>query len=75
MKTLNEIEEGKSVKVKEILGGFGVRQHLYTHGIHIGDIILVKRRSAWRGPIIIEVHGSEVALGRGVAFKIEVEEP
>ena len=40
MKTLNEIEEGKKVKVKEILGGFGVRHHLSTHGIHIGDIVL-----------------------------------
>jgi ferrous iron transport protein A len=74
MKTLNEIEEGKKVKVKEILGGFGVRQHLSTHGIHIGDIVLIKRSSVWGGPIIIEVHGSKVALGRGIAFKIEVEE-
>lgn len=74
MKTLNEIEEGKKVKVKEILGGFGVRHHLSTHGIHIGDIVLIKRRATWGGPILIEVHGSEVALGRGITFKIEVEE-
>lgn len=74
MKNLNEIEEGKKVRVKEIHGGFGVRQHLLTHGIHIGDIVLIKRRSVWRGPLIIEVHGSEVALGRGVAFNIEVED-
>jgi ferrous iron transport protein A len=62
------------MRVNEILGGFCVRQHLSTHGIHIGDIVLIKRCSAWRGPIIIEVHGSEVALGRGITFKIEVEE-
>jgi ferrous iron transport protein A len=74
MKTLNQIEEGKKVKVKEILGGFGVRQQLSTHGIHIGDIVLIKRSSVWGGAIIIEVHRSEVALGRGVTFKIEVEE-
>ena len=74
METLNEIEEGKKARVLEILGGRGARQHLSTHGIHIGDILLVKRQSAWGGPILIEVHGSEVALGRVIASKVKVEE-
>ena len=58
----------------EVLGGKGIRQHLSTHGIHAGDIVLVKRSSAWGGPILIEVHGSEVALGSGVASRVQVEE-
>jgi len=73
MKTLNEIEEGKRARVLEILGGRGTRQHLSTHGIHPGDTLFVKRQSAWGGPILIEVHGSEVALGRGIASKVQVE--
>ena len=74
MKTLEEAEEGKKVRVLHILSGMGVRQHLSAHGIHMGDIILVKRLSAWGGPVLIEVHGSEVALGRGVASRVQVEE-
>jgi ferrous iron transport protein A len=52
----------------------GVRQHLSSVGIHVGDTVQVKRHAVWRGPILIEVHGSEVALGRGIASKIQVEE-
>jgi ferrous iron transport protein A len=74
IKTLNEIEEGKKARVLEVLGGMGMRQHLSTLGIHAEDIVLVKRSSAWGGPILIEVHGSEVAVGRGVASKVQVEE-
>jgi Fe2+ transport system protein FeoA len=32
------------------------------------------RYGALRGPILIEVHGSQVALGRGIASKVVVEE-
>lgn len=74
MKTLRDIEEGKKAKVLLIGGGMSVRQHLSTIGIHVEDTVLVKRRAVWGGPILLEVHGSEVALGRGVASKIQVEE-
>jgi ferrous iron transport protein A len=74
MKSLSELEEGRKAKVLNILGGMGLRQHLSTHGIHVGDIVLVKRSSAWGGPILIELHGSEVALGRGIASWVQVEE-
>jgi ferrous iron transport protein A len=43
-------------------------------GIHPGDIVTVVRCGALRGPILIRVHGCQVALGRGVASKIIVEE-
>jgi ferrous iron transport protein A len=74
MRFLSEIEEGKKARVLHISGGMGVRQHLSTHGIHVGDIVLVKKSSAWGGPILIEVHGSEVALGKGIASRVQVEE-
>ncbi len=74
MKFLGELEEGKKARILDILGGVDMRQHLSTLGINRGDIVLVKRLSAWGGPILIEVNGSEVALGRGIAFRVQVEE-
>jgi len=74
MKTIADIHEGKKARGLEIIGGRGVRQQLSSHGIHIGDTLIVKKHSAWGGPILIEVHGSEVALGKGVASKVQVEE-
>jgi ferrous iron transport protein A len=43
-------------------------------GIHPGDTITMLRIGALRGPILIEVHSSQVALGRGIASKVIVEE-
>ncbi|KUK99364.1 MAG: hypothetical protein XE08_0059 [Parcubacteria bacterium 32_520] len=71
--TLDSISENKTVKVIDISGGWGVRQRLSGLGIHPGDVITVKKSAIVRGPILISVHGNQVALGRGVARKIIVE--
>jgi ferrous iron transport protein A len=72
--TLDQIYENRIVKVIGIQGGLGVRQRLNQMGIHPGDTITIVRHGALGGPILIEVQGSQVALGRGVASKLIVEE-
>jgi Fe2+ transport system protein FeoA len=39
-------------------------------GIHLGESGIVKRNSF--GPILLSINGNSIALGRGVAAKIEV---
>jgi ferrous iron transport protein A len=72
--TLDQVYENKRAKVIDIQGGAGVRQRLGQMGIHPGDIVTILRFGALRGPILIEVHGSQVALGRGIASRVTVEE-
>jgi ferrous iron transport protein A len=72
--TLDQIYENKKATVTDIQGGQGIRQRLGQMGIHPGDTITMLRYGALRGPILVEVHGSQVALGRGIAFRIIVEE-
>ncbi len=74
MTSLDKIFENKKAKVIDIQGGQGIRQRLGQMGIHPGDIITILRFGVLRGPILIEVHGSQVALGRGIASRIMVEE-
>jgi ferrous iron transport protein A len=71
--TLDLIKEGQKVKVIDIYGGWGIRQRLGCLGIHLGDVITVKKSAIMHGPILIIVHGNQVALGRGVARKVLVE--
>jgi len=71
--TLDSIGENKKAKVVSVTGGWGIRQRLGCLGIHPGDIITVKKSAIMRGPILISVHGNQVALGRGVARKVVVE--
>jgi ferrous iron transport protein A len=72
--TLDQMFEKSKAKVIDIRGGPGVRQRLSQMGIHPGDIITILRYGALRGPLLIEIHGSQVALGRGIASKIIVVE-
>ncbi len=72
MKSLNLIPSGKEVVVKEVLGGFGFKSRLYGLGIFPGEKIKVIHNS--QGPIIIRVGNTKLAIGKGQASKILVEE-
>jgi ferrous iron transport protein A len=72
--TLDQVTENRKAQVIDIQGGQRIRQRLSQMGIHPGDMITILRYGALRGPILIEIHGSQVALGRGIASKIIIEE-
>jgi ferrous iron transport protein A len=72
--TLDQIYESGKAKVIDIQGGAGIRQRLSQMGIHPGDLITMVRYGVLGGPLLIEIHGSQVALGRGIGSKIIVEE-
>ncbi len=70
--TLDQIKSGETVLVEHIKGGWGCSQRLNQMGIHAGDPVKIKRNAVLGGPILIQVHGSEVALGRGMARHVVV---
>lgn len=71
--TLDMLREEDNATVHDILGGHGVRHRLESLGVHPGDGVKVVRIGLLGGPVLIEIHGSRVAVGRGMARKIEVE--
>ncbi len=73
MMTLEHVELGQSARVVEIEGGRVVRSHLNSMGIHVGGALMVVERAPFHGPVLIDVDGTRVALGRGIARKINVE--
>jgi ferrous iron transport protein A len=73
MNTLDNVALRRTARVIVIDGGHQARAHLNTLGIHVGDWIRVVERAPFKGPILVEVHGSRVALGRGVAAKVQVD--
>ncbi len=50
-----------------------LRIKLMQYGLHVGDQVQVLRSAPLGGPLMIEVNGREIALGRTVAEKILVE--
>jgi ferrous iron transport protein A len=73
MMALDTVDVRKQARVMVIDGGHRVRAHLNTLGIHVGDWLTVVERAPFRGPVLVEVNGTRLALGRGVASKVQVE--
>lgn len=73
VQSLDKIHKGSVATVHLIEGGWRIRQKLNQMGIHCGDEIRIKNHGYLGGPTLIEVHGSQVAVGRGMAKKILVQ--
>ncbi len=72
MTTALDLNEGEKGIVKRINGGYRLQAQLNNLGIHEDDLIEIKRKARF-GPLLITVHNSNVAIGRGIASKIEIE--
>lgn len=72
MKLLN-VEDNIQVEIISCKGGRGISSKLRQLGLMPGDRITVIQRAPFNGPLLVEANGRTVALGRGVAGKIEVK--
>ena len=68
---LTELKANNIVIVKEIVAGHKAHRFLADLGIHEGEKIRIVKNDV--GPIIVEVKGTRVAIGRGLAGKIQVK--
>jgi ferrous iron transport protein A len=73
MVTLVEFSEGESARVVSIEGGSDIVKRLYHLGIREGVKIKKLVGMSRKGPIIVKISHSQVALGRGMASRIMVD--
>ena len=66
------VEAGLNVSVISLHGGLHVRKRLSDLGLAPGMMVRVVQRDP-KGPIILAVKESRLAIGRGMAHKIMVE--
>lgn len=69
---LVDIDDGKSAIIISVNGGRMLTKRLADLGLTTGTEIKVLRRTLFAGPVQIEVSGSRLVLGRGLAAKILV---
>ncbi len=72
-KMLSEIKTGDQVTLQSIMVGRELTSRLTSLGLTPGAMIEVLQNYG-RGPIIVNVRGTHVALGRGEARKLLVSE-
>jgi ferrous iron transport protein A len=71
--SLSAVPRGRSVQIKEIRGGHQILSRLGSLGFTPGARLKVIQNYG-RGPIIVHLRDTRVALGRGEALKILVED-
>lgn len=67
---LTELRPGETGVVSQVNCGHGAEKKLSSRGIKRGRRI--KMVSSSRGPVVVEGRGSRMAIGRGMARRIEV---
>jgi Fe2+ transport system protein FeoA len=70
---LLDVEVGILVKVIGFEGNEKFQDRLLQHGLYPGDQARILRAAPLKGPLLVDVSGRELALGRAVAQKILVE--
>jgi ferrous iron transport protein A len=70
---LTEMEDGQTGIIVSVLGGKILTKRLADLGITSGTGVKVIRRTLFSGPVQVEVAGSRLVLGNGLASKILVE--
>jgi len=73
MISLSELDTGKAAMIKHIEDGHSIRKRLEALGIRIGKDIKKVTAQPFKGPLVIEVEGIQIAIERSMAAKIFVE--
>ncbi len=70
---VTQLKFGQKGTVVEIQGGFGLSRRLESMGIRAGKKITKISAQFWRGPQIVKVDNTQVAIGFGTAKKIFIK--
>ena len=66
------LKAGEKGIIASINGGFGMVRKLNALGIHEGRVITKVSTQWMRGPIVIRIGSTDMAIGYGMASKIMV---
>ena len=71
MKSLLNVPSGQQAQLVSV--SERLLRKLRQYGLHLGDTLRVLRSAPLGGPLLVEVNGRELALGRSVAENLFVE--
>lgn len=70
---LTMMKAGQMGRVVQIFGGHGLIRRLEVLGIRVGKRVRKVSSQLMRGPVVLEVDNTRLAIGFGMASKILVE--
>lgn len=69
--SLTKLNSGEHCRIQKINAGTNATRRLYEMGLNTGSNIKVVKNDI--GPVIVSIYGNKIAVGRGLAEKIIVE--
>ncbi|RLI98708.1 MAG: ferrous iron transport protein A [Candidatus Aenigmatarchaeota archaeon] len=70
---ITQLKGGEKGELKRIDGGISFRRKISSLNIRPGKMVRKVTSQPLRGPVVIEVDGRRLTIGRGMAMKIFVE--
>ena len=67
---LSDAKQGTTVTIRKVVAGHALQNRLSELGIYEGGKVSVIKNDS--GPLVLDVLGGRLAIGRGQAKKIEV---
>ena len=71
--SLVDMNENETGTVVEVLGGRGAHNRLCSLGIRPNAKVTKVSAALGRGPVILQIGGTQIALGFGMSYKVIVE--
>ncbi|MGI6453422.1 MAG: FeoA family protein [Syntrophomonadaceae bacterium] len=71
--TLRDMKVGQEATVEKIIRGTNAERRLFEIGIVPGARVTLLSRHPFKGPLVVKVGNTQVAIGRGVASAVEVK--
>jgi ferrous iron transport protein A len=71
--SLRQMEAGQRGIIVGVLGGHGLQRRLEAMGVRPGRTITKVSGQAFRGPVMLRVDHTQIAIGFGMANKIVVD--
>lgn len=70
--SLITLKERKETKIISIIGGSMASKRLADLGLTPGTLLKIIKKAPLFGPVVVEIRGSRLILGRGLASKVIV---
>lgn len=70
---LTTLFPGERAKIISLGHGAGIQRHLRTMGLMEGKIVTIIAAQPARGPFVIDVEGTQIAIGRGMVRRILIQ--
>ena len=72
--TFLDIKSDTWIRIIGFQGGWGMQRHFMQLGFLPGNTARIIRMAPFHGPLLVEVDGREIVIGRNIARHILVEE-